>query len=129
MSEIRGQFLTRIASITGCASKSNFLSATAALLLGGAAGVPFQAHAQHGISLWTNSYDGGSDDLVGAIAVDRSGNVFLTGRSWGPGPYGNAYCFATVAYTSDGLAMWTNRYHGPANSWDGANAIATDTNG
>jgi hypothetical protein len=53
----------------------------------------------------------------------------LPGRSWGPSPFGNAYGYATVAYASTGITLWTNRYHGPANSWDGANAVATDTAG
>ena len=81
-----------------------------------------------GALIWTNIYAGpGSyEDESTAIAVDKSGNVFVTGKSWG---VGTGFDFATVAYSSAGVPLWTNRFNGAGNDWDGATGIAVDTNG
>jgi hypothetical protein len=90
---------------------------------------PTSARAQGGVPLWTNRYDGGfCDHDASAIAVDSGGNVFVTGFS-GPCGNGNGWDFATVAYSNAGVALWTNRYDGPANSSDSALAIAVDGSG
>ena len=70
-----------------------------------------------GVPLWTNRYDG----VARALAVDGSGNVFVTGHSDGD--------YATIAYSGAGVPLWTNRYNGPANPFDRATAVAVDGNG
>jgi hypothetical protein len=77
-----------------------------------------------GVPLWTNRYNGlgNSGDEVCAIAVDASGNVFVTGSSDG-GDYG------TLSYSSTGVPLWTNRYNGPGNDRDWAKAVAVDASG
>src|SRR6266581_4197120 len=90
-----------------------------------------QAHAQGGVPLWTNRYNGpaNNDDFAAAIAVDTSGNVFVTGWSWsGTGGVIDSD-YATVAYSNAGVPLWTNRYNGPGNSDDRAYAIAVDGSG
>jgi hypothetical protein len=84
------------------------------------------AYSNSGVPLWTNRYDGpGNDeDRVSAIAVDISGNVFVTGYSWN----GSSGEYATLAYSNAGVPLWTNRYNGPANR-DVPPAIAVDYNG
>jgi hypothetical protein len=82
-----------------------------------------------GTLIWTNVYigPGNSEDDPTAIAVDKNGNVFVTGTSWGiPG---SDFDFATIAYSSAGVPLWTNRFNGAGNDWDGATGIAVDTNG
>src|SRR5205807_2325072 len=84
------------------------------------------AYSNSGVPLWTNHYGGpGRDDLPYAIAVDNSGNVFVAGNSWN----GANYDYATVAYSNDGVTLWTNRYDGPDNLGDVALAIAVDNSG
>jgi hypothetical protein len=81
-----------------------------------------------GVPLWTNRYDGPANNEDGAtdVAVDGSGKVIVTGISF---PLNGRADYATVAYSSAGLPLWTNRYNGPVNSDDYARAVAVDGNG
>ena len=83
-----------------------------------------------GVSLWTNLYNsvtgGNSSDRAAAVAVDRSGNVFVAGSSIGIGSYDD---YATIKYSGAGVALWTNRYNGPGNGSDVVTAMAVDGSG
>lgn len=79
-----------------------------------------------GVPLWTNLYGGGyAGDAAYGLAVDGNGRVFVTGYSW------NAFAedYATVAYSSTGVPLWTNRYGGSLTSMDVAYALAADSTG
>src|SRR5207253_8230246 len=77
---------------------------------------------------WVARYDGPGheDDKAVAIAVDESGNVYVTGKSYGSG--GN-YDYATIKYNSAGQQQWVARYDGPAHSDDEALAMSLDSAG
>src|SRR6185503_5492457 len=86
-----------------------------------------------GVALWTNRYTLGNAiedgyDEGRALAMDGSGNVFVTGPSWSGGLFGSTD-FATIKYSGAGVALWTNRYNGPGNYFDFANAMAVDGSG
>jgi hypothetical protein len=66
-------------------------------------------------------YSGESTDFASAIAVDGSGNVYVTGTSGDD--------WATVKYNSAGQEQWLARYNGPGNGDDRAWAIAVDASG
>jgi uncharacterized delta-60 repeat protein len=86
-------------------------------------------YSSAGVPLWTNFYgDPGhfGDDRAGAVAVDRSDNVIVTGYSKG---LGTSQDYATIKYSSAGVALWTNRYNGPGNDYDQACAVAVDHSG
>jgi hypothetical protein len=74
-----------------------------------------------GVSLWTNRYNG----LPSALAVDRSGNVFVTGTS----DRGDGSDVATIAYTGAGIPLWTNRYNLSGNGFYQATAMAVNASG
>ena len=87
-----------------------------------------------GNELWVAHYDGpahGSDKAY-AIALDGSGNVYVTGVSYAGGsPRGDDWdCdYATAKYDSEGNELWVARYDGPAGSYDYPEAIALDGSG
>jgi hypothetical protein len=75
---------------------------------------------------WVARYNSGYYDLVRAIAVDSSGNVYVTGRSAG---LGTGPDYVTIKYDSAGQQQWVARYNGPGNDLDEALAIAIDSSG
>jgi hypothetical protein len=85
-------------------------------------------YSSAGVPLWTNRYNGlgNDDDQATAVAVDGSGNVFVTGQSGNTNGYTD---YPTIAYSGAGLPLWTNRYNSPGNSYDQATAVAVDRSG
>jgi type IX secretion system substrate protein/beta-propeller repeat-containing protein len=81
-----------------------------------------------GIQQWVSRYNGpgNSTDYGNSIAVDGSGNVYVTGTSVGSGTFGD---YATIKYNSSGVQQWVQRYNGPVNGADYGNSIAVDGSG
>jgi uncharacterized delta-60 repeat protein len=81
-----------------------------------------------GVEQWVAAYNGpdSSSENVSAIAVDISGNIYLTGSS---DVYGAGSDWATIKYTSDGVEQWVARFNGLGNSSDIANDLAVDESG
>jgi uncharacterized delta-60 repeat protein len=67
-----------------------------------------------------------SNDIANAVAVDDSGNVYVTGSSLGAGTYND---YVTIKYNAAGKELWVARYNGPGNADDNARAIAMDNSG
>ncbi len=76
---------------------------------------------------WVRKYNGpaNSDDYATAIAVDTSGNVYITGHS---GLGYDYYDFATIKYAPNGDTLWVRRYS-VTGKGVGANAVAVDAFG
>ena len=104
-----------------------FVAGDSPSLLGGPPRITTVAYSGAGGVLWTNFYTGGTgDDEVAAMAIGKSGDVFVTGHSVGPGTSSD---YVTIKYSRLGLPLWTNRYDGPASSADYPTAIAGAQNG
>ncbi|HJY63357.1 MAG TPA: SBBP repeat-containing protein [Ignavibacteria bacterium] len=87
-------------------------------------------YSSDGTGLWLQRYNGtgNSDDAALSIAVDVSGNVYVTGDSWGSGGTGSDY--ATIKYNTDGYGQWVQIYNGPPGTGlDFAFSIAVDGSG
>ena len=84
-----------------------------------------------GKQLWIARYDAeGSEDKVYSMAVDNSGNVYVTGQTGYRLPDSSWNCdYATVKYDSSGNQLWAASYNGPGNYWDGARSLAVDNSG
>ncbi len=77
-----------------------------------------------GVQKWVAIYKGpnNSVDVARAIALDNSGNVYVTGGSYGA----SSNDYATVKYNSKGEQQWAIKYNGPANSDDYTSSIKVD---
>ena len=82
----------------------------------------------NGDTAWVRRYNvlGTSDNWPLAIALDGSGNAYVTGVSYASG---TGLDYATMKYDSSGNKLWVQRYNGAGNCYncyDFACAIALD---
>src|SRR5206468_166081 len=77
---------------------------------------------------WTARYNGPSNfvDEAAAIAVDGSGNVYVTGSSMNENFDPD---YTTIKYNSAGEEQWVARYNSPGGFEDDASAITVDGSG
>jgi hypothetical protein len=78
-----------------------------------------------GDTVWVRRYNGpgNASDAANAMAVDGSGNVYVTGKSRGSTTWDD---YATIKYHPNGDTVWVRRYNGSGNVSDQAAAIAVD---
>jgi len=81
-----------------------------------------------GIKQWEVIYNGplNSLDSPSEITVDKSGNVYITGSTYGGT---SNFDWVTIKYNSSGIQQWVDIYNGTADSTDRASSVATDING
>ncbi|MEO0077181.1 MAG: SBBP repeat-containing protein, partial [candidate division WOR-3 bacterium] len=80
----------------------------------------------NGNLIWVKTYNGSgnADDEPKAIALDNTGNVYITGYTLS---YDNWYDFTTIKYNKlNGDTIWVRHYDGPVNGYDQAVGIAID---
>jgi len=77
-----------------------------------------------GVEEWVARYNGTGNnwDVPNALALDGSGNVYVTGGSYGPGTLSD---YVTIKYDTGGAEEWVVRYN-LGNGYDVANSIAVD---
>lgn len=81
----------------------------------------------NGVQQWVERYDGiRGTDFANAIAVDASGNVYVTGSSSDPDLITR---YVTIKYNGDGVIQWIAGYLGPRVTYSAATALAIDPAG
>jgi hypothetical protein len=83
-------------------------------------------YSSAGVAFWTNVFNGGGTDIAQSLAVDGSGNVYVTGRS---DSVGSSADWVTIKYSTAGTALWTNRFNGVGNGYDEPRSLAVDGSG
>ena len=70
-------------------------------------------YSNTGTALWTNRFNSAANltDSPAAIALDTNGNIFVTGWLMISNSVSD---FVTLKYSTAGVTLWTNRYHGPS---------------
>ncbi len=86
------------------------------------------AYNPYGNELWTRQYNGpgNGEDKSWDVAVDISGNVYVTG-----GSYSSKTDFdsTTIKYDPNGNELWVKRYDGPENNHDETHYLTLDLYG
>src|SRR6266511_3280751 len=98
---------------------------------GGVGGYATIKYNASGTQQWVARYDGPGNALNAAyaMAIDISGNVYVTGQTNLPAAPTD---YASVKYDPLGTQQWVDRYNGPGNGNDlpnGPYAIAVDASG
>jgi hypothetical protein len=101
--------------VVACSSEDNVTGEDYAVL----------KYSSAGSRLWTNRYTRGFVDQPSAIALDRAGNVLVTGDSLTAGPH----VYATIKYASDGTPLWTNMLVGATYQGGAVPQVAADLSG
>ena len=80
-----------------------------------------------GDTVWVRNHNGagnGNDEAV-AIAVDDTGQVYVTGHTWS----GTSTDFTAIKYDSSGNTIWVKNYNGPLSGDEQAVDLAVDASG
>lgn len=83
-------------------------------------------YGAQGNELWNARYDGGGDEMAGALAADLSGNVFVSGVSR---DQGEADELVLVKFDASGARRWSTRLAGPSGHDVEPGALALDRAG
>lgn len=85
-------------------------------------------YAPDGTLLWERRYNGPAnlEDRAYGLFVDATGNVYVTGHSWG---LGTGPDYATIKYDAAGTQLWVKRYNRTVNGSDSARVVQVDASG
>lgn len=82
-----------------------------------------------GVQQWATSYNNNANNTEAAyaIAIDATGNVYITGTSFGP--TANDHDIVTIKYNNSGAQQWARRYNGPGSVFDAGSDLVIDGTG
>lgn len=80
-------------------------------------------YGTNGETIWLRRYNNGLNDIPSDIAIDKAGNIYVTGRSSGNG---TDFDCATLKYDSSGNQKWVIRYNDGGQVVDESRAVGLD---
>ncbi len=86
--------------------------------------------SSYGWKFWTKQYGSSSSDYGNSVTTDRSGNIYITGTTYGDldGNTNRGFTdFFLTKFSSDGTKLWTKQYG--SGSSDYGNSVTTDSYG
>jgi hypothetical protein len=92
-------------------------------------------YASNGTPLWSKRIGSSMGDVGKAIAIDGTGNVYITGYFRGTVDFGGGSVSTTstsaflAKYSSTGLHLWSRKLSTPTSGLDEGTALAADVNG
>ena len=108
-------------------AQGNFYLTCGLRITGGGTCFTTVKYSPGGIQQWLKSYSGpGNSDNPNSIALDSSGNIFVTGMSVAPLTNRDIY---VIKYNSNGDSLWNRRYPGISNLWEQPSDIAVNNSG
>jgi len=108
---------------------------TGNIIVTGYSGVPIYGYDymtikynSSGVVQWSKTYNGTGNyiDNANYVVADVSGNVYVTGTSYG---LDSEYDFLTIKYNSSGTLLWSSRGNGTSNTYDEAKKVVVDNLG
>jgi hypothetical protein len=97
----------------------------------GKSDVFIRKYRSDGTKLWTVQYGTGEDDEAHSVAVDSSGDIYVSGFT-GSALDGNVHEGGRDVFLSkfdtDGIKLWTKQF-GTSNSWEVADSVHVDSSG
>ena len=79
---------------------------------------------------WTKQWGNSNENYGYGVAVDSSGNIFVTGKTYGGidgNPYLGWYDIFLTKYDSSGAKQWTKQWG--TTDWDSGQSVAIDSSG
>ncbi len=132
--QVQQDWLTRIDSLSGelitVDKIGNIYVAGSVYRVTSGVDISLVKYNSSGNEQWIKEYNGiGSGlDAATAIALDTSGNIFITGYSF-RGPVSTNDEIITIKYNTDGDTLWVRHYNSPGNKIDRAFALEVDSSG
>ena len=84
-----------------------------------------------GTLVWTRQFGTAGDDEANSVIVDNSGNVYVSGTTWGvleeDQPHLGGYDAYVARFDEEGTLLWVNQFG--SDSTDVASSVVTDNDG
>jgi len=124
--KIHGNVYDLVSSISLDDSGNVYITGTSIDITGMTSDFKTIKYNASGVQLWDARYNGqgNGSDIASSISLDNSGNIYVTGASYGGA--GISFDYATIKYNTSGEQLWAARYNGTENKYDMPSSVISD---